>query len=281
LDRIENNNFFIHLQENLQNSWFHGLSVRGMEDIQLLASCSVQAIRNGCLDRILGDNQSLSEWLVQAKELDIRQRLRSLAGPQHHLYDHLISVIGSVDDAGFCAERTTSLGLNSKKLHEVPRLSEVVTTMCRLSSSDRVLDLGCGKSYLTTTLAFAKDLSVLGVDRDPIQIAGSRHRIREIIKQQKKADSAKQSMESRITLLEEHVDSASLGRILTNYTDTDMPVRWCMTGLHACGPLSVSGIGIILLLIVLGFTFRSIQCIGIDIRYNTIYWTIVILYCLR
>lgn len=64
----------------------------------------------------------------------------------------------------------------AKKLHEVQIMAELVADLSKFADIDTLVDIGGGKGYLSSLLALAYDLNVLGIDSQVINSEGARNR---------------------------------------------------------------------------------------------------------
>ena len=111
----------------------------------------------------------------------------------------------------------------------------MIKGLCENCGIENVVDIGCGKCYLSTHLAYNHDMQVLAIDRDPVQIKGATHRMKNLDKLKKRDPPG---FRERIQLVEAEVNDAYFQKRFGEGAEGASP--WCMTSLHACGPLSVS-----------------------------------------
>ncbi|GKA14863.1 S-adenosyl-L-methionine-dependent methyltransferases superfamily protein, partial [Tanacetum coccineum] len=146
-------------------------------------------------------------------------------------------------------------GMNQKKRHEIEALAAVVSSVARDVETNTVIDLGAGQGYLSQVLSFEYNLSVMAIDASSHH-GNITHARAERIKKHYDAKMRKSSLGGRDVTLPKTVTcrvlSSDMLKMLLETKDVDSTVTSCLskssndthslllTGLHACGDLSVT-----------------------------------------
>ncbi|KAJ9567810.1 hypothetical protein OSB04_003776 [Centaurea solstitialis] len=147
-------------------------------------------------------------------------------------------------------------GMNQKKRHEIEALAAVVSSVAREVETDTVVDVGAGQGYLAQVLSFEYQLSVIAID------ASSHHgRITdaraERIKKHYDSRMRKSSLGGRESSIPKTVTCCVLSsdmlktllkseeegddkQFSSSSSSTNDSCSLLLTGLHACGDLSVT-----------------------------------------
>ncbi|KAI3688441.1 hypothetical protein L2E82_46021 [Cichorium intybus] len=134
-------------------------------------------------------------------------------------------------------------GMNPKKRHEIEALAAVVSSVAQDVKTNTVIDVGAGQGYLSQVLSFEYQLSVIAID------ASSHHgRITQAraqrIKKHYDARMRKSSLGGRDMRMPKTVTcrvlSSDMLKALVNSENVDGQNDMLLTGLHACGDLSVT-----------------------------------------
>jgi hypothetical protein len=153
--------------------------------------------------------------------------------------------------------RLTVQGMAEKKIHEVERLSALISNLCERKDINQVLDLGAGQGYLDIVLSNCYGLTVLGVDDDSQQTCGAMKRSEKKLKQAAKEFShIPKKYQGRLYHLNKKVSFAdtfdSLLKEAEEKSFVDRRKRdqisddWLVCGLHTCGDLSPASISLFL-----------------------------------
>ncbi|PWA51503.1 S-adenosyl-L-methionine-dependent methyltransferases superfamily protein [Artemisia annua] len=146
-------------------------------------------------------------------------------------------------------------GMNQKKRHEIEALAAVVSSVARDVETNTVIDLGAGQGYLSQVLSFEYNLSVMAIDASSHH-GNITHARAERIKKHYDAKMRKSSLGGRDVTIPKTVTcrvlSSDMLKTLLETMDVDPTVTSChskssndtcsllLTGLHACGDLSVT-----------------------------------------
>ncbi|XP_021923443.1 methyltransferase-like protein 25 [Zootermopsis nevadensis] len=107
---------------------------------------------------------------------------------------HGISVQGIVTSMSDLQKKLVELGcecqeslhmeqfMTPKKMHEVEAMSQLVSALARVSQASHVVDVGGGKGYLSSILAFHYGFRVLGVDSSQVNTHGAVKRTQKLEK---------------------------------------------------------------------------------------------------
>lgn len=67
--------------------------------------------------------------------------------------------------------------MSQKKMHEVLKMSEAVSQMCKQDNVARLVDVGSGKAYLSQVVAaLQKDVEILAIDSQSLNLKGAQKR---------------------------------------------------------------------------------------------------------
>ncbi|KAL4575261.1 hypothetical protein LXL04_022103 [Taraxacum kok-saghyz] len=132
-------------------------------------------------------------------------------------------------------------GMNPKKRHEIEALAAVVSSVSRDVETNTVIDVGAGQGYLAQVLSFEYQLSVIAIDASSHHGRITQARTQRIMKHYD-AKMRKSSLRGRGVTMPKTVTcrvlSPNMLKALLNSQDTKQPLL--LTGLHACGDLSVT-----------------------------------------
>uniref|UniRef100_A0A7N1A434 Methyltransferase domain-containing protein n=1 Tax=Kalanchoe fedtschenkoi TaxID=63787 RepID=A0A7N1A434_KALFE len=231
------------LWEALDKDWISCLSREPIQNLLLIPSGIVQAHWPA----------SLKEFVSTVRSLSLPQRQANLEKILPNVH---ITSLGPV----------LAQGMNVKKKHEVEVLSAIVDSIARSVKAQTIVDVGAGQGYLSQVLAFQYDLSVIAIDASShhAKVAEARaerirkHYAAQIHKQQYQnknlmvpttvichimsADMLKTL--SRSVLLFDKQPAlfghpANLEQTKLHQCDLKSEASLVLTGLHACGDLSV------------------------------------------
>ncbi|CAH1446302.1 unnamed protein product [Lactuca virosa] len=132
-------------------------------------------------------------------------------------------------------------GMNPKKKHEIEALAGVVSSVARDVETNTVIDVGAGQGYLAQVLSFEYQLSVIAVDSSSHH-GTITHTRAQRIKKHYDARKHKSSRKMPKTVTCCVLSSDMLKGLLA---EQDTHIDMCcssvlLTGLHACGDLSVT-----------------------------------------
>ncbi|RKP20445.1 hypothetical protein ROZALSC1DRAFT_28071 [Rozella allomycis CSF55] len=117
------------------------------------------------------------------------------------------------------------VGMNDKKIHEVSKLSSFLDVISKDLDLDFVIDVGCGKGYLTSALALLmRESRIMGFDFRSTQISGAIGRCDLITKK-----SRGKLQFDNLCFKESFVDKGLLNKEQQPFV---------LTSLHSCGNLS-------------------------------------------
>jgi hypothetical protein len=126
-----------------------------------------------------------------------------------------------------------SLGLSKKKIHEVDRLQRLVLGIAQKSHADFIVDVGCGVGYLTHELGIF--YPVVGIEADPLRVEACACRSRKRNKHFKTT--------TNVSLVPGYVSFSNLNELIetgaNSLLQSNSSKSCLLTGLHACGDLSV------------------------------------------
>jgi SAM-dependent methyltransferase len=163
-----------------------------------------------------------------------------------------------LDQEPFTNEDCRIAGLSRKKYHEVDLLTRIVLHLSRKYSIQTVIDVGSGLGYLTHEIG--TKLSVIGVEADERRMyaCSERTRKRNLHRQEN----------TKIKLIHGTVDESNLPSLIGSVEDS------LLTGLHACGELSVNMIMQFLMngnfkaLVSLGCCYQHTKTIPCSKKFN-------------
>ncbi|MFS7940925.1 putative Methyltransferase domain-containing protein [Helianthus anomalus] len=143
-------------------------------------------------------------------------------------------------------------GMNPKKRHEIEALAAVVGSVARDVETNTIIDLGAGQGYLSQVLSFEYQLSVIAIDASSHH-GRVTHERAERIKKHYEAKMRKSSLGGKGVTIPRTVTcrvlSSDMLTTLLNLKDGDERCQnqstndtcpLLLTGLHACGDLSVT-----------------------------------------
>ncbi|KAJ0586039.1 putative Methyltransferase domain-containing protein [Helianthus annuus] len=143
-------------------------------------------------------------------------------------------------------------GMNPKKRHEIEALAAVVGSVARDVETNTIIDLGAGQGYLSQVLSFEYQLSVIAIDASSHH-GRVTHERAERIKKHYEAKMRKSSLGGKGMTIPRTVTcrvlSSDMLTTLLNLKDGDEGCQnqstndtcpLLLTGLHACGDLSVT-----------------------------------------
>ncbi|KAJ0748507.1 putative Methyltransferase domain-containing protein [Helianthus annuus] len=143
-------------------------------------------------------------------------------------------------------------GMNPKKRHEIEALAAVVGSVARDVETNTIIDLGAGQGYLSQVLSFEYQLSVIAIDASSHH-GRVTHERAERIKKHYEAKLRKSSLGGKGVTIPRTVTcrvlSSDMLTTLLNSKDGDERGQnqsindtcpLLLTGLHACGDLSVT-----------------------------------------
>ncbi|KAL9998860.1 putative Methyltransferase domain-containing protein [Helianthus debilis subsp. tardiflorus] len=143
-------------------------------------------------------------------------------------------------------------GMNPKKRHEIEALAAVVGSVARDVETNTIIDLGAGQGYLSQVLSFEYQLSVIAIDASSHH-GRVTHERAERIKKHYEAKMRKSSLGGKGVTIPRTVTcrvlSSDMLTALLNSKDGDERCQnqstndtcpLLLTGLHACGDLSVT-----------------------------------------
>ncbi|KAJ8899169.1 hypothetical protein K2173_011956 [Erythroxylum novogranatense] len=228
-------NFFKdRLWESIDKDWIHCLRQEPVQNLLLVPSGVVQ------------DHwpNSLKEFVKTIKSLVFPREQVDL----HKVFPDLnLTLLNSV----------LAQGMNTKKKHEVEVLSAVVDSIANSVNAQTIVDVGAGQGYLAQVLSFQYQHSVVAIDASSHHgkvIDARAERIRRYyVAQMNKFDSGKRIPDVPKTITC-RVMSTNMLRNLTKMSLTGDDVdrseligqvegnkmSFLLTGLHACGDLSVT-----------------------------------------
>lgn len=128
------------------------------------------------------------------------------------------------------------LGTTDKKRFEMLNMARAIGQVAERTSTQHVVDIGCGKGYLSTLLASAYKLSVLGIEQSPETAAAAKER-NELVRKKLPKEDANFNVKVRAARIrlgnEMEADSVTLNSIL----DEEAVDSTILVGLHICGDL--------------------------------------------
>nr|XP_043608402.1 protein RRNAD1 [Erigeron canadensis] len=138
-------------------------------------------------------------------------------------------------------------GMSQKKRHEIEALAAVIGSVAKDVDTNTVIDLGAGQGYLSQVLSFEYHLSVIAIDASDHH-GRITHARAQRIKKHYDARMHKSSLGGREVMTPKTVTCSVLSpdmlNTLLNFKDIDeccLPSKpLLLTGLHACGDLSVT-----------------------------------------
>ncbi|KAI3686114.1 hypothetical protein L1987_79786 [Smallanthus sonchifolius] len=143
-------------------------------------------------------------------------------------------------------------GMNQKKRHEIEVLAAVVSSVARDVETNTIIDVGAGQGYLSQVLSFEYQLSVIAIDASSHHGRVTDERA-ERIKKHYEAKIRKSSLGGKGLTIPKTVTcrvlSSDMLKTLLNSKDVDEHCHHqstsdtcplLLTGLHACGDLSVT-----------------------------------------
>ncbi|KAJ0790518.1 putative Methyltransferase domain-containing protein [Helianthus annuus] len=143
-------------------------------------------------------------------------------------------------------------GMNPKKRHEIEALAAVVGSVARDVETNTIIDLGAGQGYLSQVLSFEYQLSVIAIDASSHH-GRVTHERAERIKKHYEAKMRNSSLGGKGVTIPRTVTcrvlSSDMLTTLLNSKDGDERCQnqstndtcpLLLTGLHACGDLSVT-----------------------------------------
>ncbi|CAK9807444.1 Probable methyltransferase-like protein 25 [Anthophora quadrimaculata] len=124
--------------------------------------------------------------------------------------------------------------MNSKKLHEVESLGNIIGTVAA-TSNNIVIDAGAGKAYLSTFLAENHKVPVLAIDSSQTYSNGA-------ICKQKKLQKRMTHTQSLVCYVVEEINDRTdyVSMIKENFCDWNIDKNILLAGLHTCGSLTHS-----------------------------------------
>ena len=143
--------------------------------------------------------------------------------------------------------------MSKKKLHEVKLTSNVASSLCNLTKSKHIVDIGGGKGYLSTILALQHSLKVLSLDSSDFKTCGAAKMSKRMATfwrdgtfNKLKGKCPESNKEIRAKFVETHrklelayiTPKTKLKTILEKNFDQEIIEKITMTGLHTCGNLS-------------------------------------------
>ncbi|KAJ3628389.1 hypothetical protein MTP99_015697 [Tenebrio molitor] len=148
--------------------------------------------------------------------------------------------------------------MTAKKSHEVEILSAVAASISKIANTSHVVDLGDGKGYLSSMLAFRHSIAVLGVDACNSNTCGAIKRAnklskiwngiskaphRSVPKKTDKLSSINLDLYKQATqFVDENFNLEKL--VVDTFTTESSSLRLGLIGLHTCGNLSPNSLKI-------------------------------------
>ncbi|GAB0093900.1 methyltransferase-like protein 25 [Sergentomyia squamirostris] len=127
--------------------------------------------------------------------------------------------------------------MTPKKEHEVKKTSQLISWLCKKSSSTTVvIDAGDGKGYLSSCLAFEYNLPVLGLETNANYQKSSKNRIEKLKKKWKLPDREDNYKSLAVTV----TSDLNLREITLKSFPKYPEANFCLSGLHTCGDLAVT-----------------------------------------
>jgi SAM-dependent methyltransferase len=128
------------------------------------------------------------------------------------------------------------LGTTEKKRDEMIRMAHLIAGVCEECKVPHVVDIGCGKGYLSTLLAATHGLAVLGIEQSEETAAAANERNESVRKKLPKAggqDVFDLKVRAARVKLRENAGGVSLESIL----EAEHVATTVLVGLHICGDL--------------------------------------------
>ncbi|KAL8243307.1 hypothetical protein R6Q59_009565 [Mikania micrantha] len=223
-------NFFTHrLWEAVDKEWIDCLRNEPVESLVQIPSGFVQEHWTGSLKKFI---TTLSSLAFPREQADLKKLLPNM---QVALLNNVITQ-----------------GMNQKKRHEIEALAAVISSVARDVETHTVIDLGAGQGYLSQVLSFEYQLSVIAIDASSHHGRVTDERA-ERIKKHYEAKMRKSSLGGKGMTIPKTVTccvlSSGMLKTLLNSNDIDESCHnqstngtcpLLLTGLHACGDLSVT-----------------------------------------
>ncbi|XP_029791817.1 protein RRNAD1 isoform X1 [Suricata suricatta] len=134
-----------------------------------------------------------------------------------------------------------------KKQHEIRRLGELVKKLSGLTGSTQVVDIGSGQGHLSRFMSLGLGLTVKSIDGDQRLVERARRLDRELLQALEKEEKRKPQVTQAGPRCSPHhvvrwVEPTALCQelLLPLETRPGHGARLLLTGLHACGDLSVA-----------------------------------------
>ncbi|KAB0802781.1 hypothetical protein PPYR_04967 [Photinus pyralis] len=142
--------------------------------------------------------------------------------------------------------------VTEKKSHEIELLTKVVATIYNISKTTHIIDVGCGKGYLSSLLALHHQIPVLGVDSSLLHTDGAIKRARLLEKawkgfQHNPYKSLPSKTEDNLTKIDHLYKQVT--QFVTEDTDFEQLIsdiflqrstNFGLVGLHTCGDLAAA-----------------------------------------
>eukprot|EP01130_Rhizamoeba_saxonica_P012996 TRINITY_DN551_c0_g1_i2.p1 TRINITY_DN551_c0_g1~~TRINITY_DN551_c0_g1_i2.p1 ORF type:complete len:218 (+),score=49.45 TRINITY_DN551_c0_g1_i2:121-774(+) len=152
-------------------------------------------------------------------------------------------------------EQIWTIGMKKKKIHEVERLAQVISSVNKVPEIQTVLDIGAGKGYISHILKYYSKMNVIGIEGQATHSTsattwGEKLRDR-LIKRKNRDETFLLGEYSGIEnvpednsrffhyFVEPDMDVSDFKNMLNNVLDNDNE-EVGMISLHACGNLSPS-----------------------------------------
>ncbi|KAK9080727.1 hypothetical protein SSX86_000485 [Deinandra increscens subsp. villosa] len=223
-------NFFTHiLWEAVDEEWIDCLRNEPVESLVQIPSGFIQENWPCSLKKFI---TTLSSLAFPRDQADLKKQLPNM---QLALLNNVITQ-----------------GMNQKKRHEIEALAAVVSSVARDVETNTVIDLGAGQGYLSQVLSFEYELSVIAIDASSHH-GRITHERAERIKKHYEAKIRKSSLGGKGVTIPETVTcrvlSSDMIKTLLNSKDAEEHCHnqsanntcpLLLTGLHACGDLSVT-----------------------------------------
>ena len=130
------------------------------------------------------------------------------------------------------------LGTTEKKRDEMLKMAALVAATAKAQEVEHVVDIGCGKGYLSTLLASQHGLSVLGIEQSANTAAAASERTESVRKRLPKSNgeavSLRLAVKAARVRLQGEADSVPMETLLDNEGVVGFTV---LVGLHICGDL--------------------------------------------
>lgn len=130
--------------------------------------------------------------------------------------------------------------MNEKKAHEVEISSSIAATIADFTKASHIIDIGDGKGYLSSMLAFRYDLPVLGVDAQLTNTLGASKRAQKLGKQWS-GTTTNTGLYKQIT---QYVTESTDFVKLVNNSFLQSVNDVMVVGLHTCGDLASNSLKI-------------------------------------